>query len=438
MPDDQPAHSRQDGPHTRLSHGGRPGTKTHGFVNPPVARGSTVLYPDMAARMDGFRHKHEQALTYGITGGPTQFALEDMVAEIEGGARCQLVSSGLGAVTTAMLAYLGAGDHCLVTDSAYGPTRSFCDEFLTRFGVTTTYYPPAVDGDALARMIRPQTRVVFVESPGSHTFEMQDVPSLARAAHAAGAAVLMDNTWGFSVFQPFAHGVDVSIQALTKYAGGHSDLMLGAVTTAAPEAWERVRTASLLLGCSASPDDCWLALRGLRTLRVRMDRQQESALTIAGWLAARPEVARVLYPALPGAPGHDLWKRDFTGAASLFGVEFQAGVPVAATHAMVEALRLFGIGASWGGFESLALPTTGFVTRGPGSPPSAGPMTRLHVGLEDPADLIADLETGLAALRLACGDSLTGPQDVRPSPSASGAGANVARAATTHGRSKSQ
>ena len=297
------------GRRTRLAHGGRPGAKTFGFVNPAVARGSTVLYPDMTTRLTAYDDPYAQKLTYGLTGGQTQFALEDMVAEIEGGTRCQLVSSGLAAVTAAMLAHLGAGDDCLVPDSVYGPTREFCDGFLTRFGVRTTYYKPTLGADALAALIGPRTRVLHLESPGSHTFEMQDVPALSAAARAAGAAVLMDNTWGFSVFDPFAHGVDVSIQALTKYAGGHSDLMLGAVVTNGQAAWERVRGASLLLGHSASPDDCWLALRGLRTLAVRMEQQHRSALTIAGWLAGRPEIARVHHPALPGAPGPPLRAR---------------------------------------------------------------------------------------------------------------------------------
>ena len=384
---------------TRLVQAGRPGIKSHGFVNPPVARGSTVLWPDMAARTAGFGEYLEQSLTYGITGGPTHFALEDMVAEIEGGTRCQIVSSGLAAVTTALLAYLRAGDHCLVPDSVYGPARTFCDDFLTRMGIETTYYAPESDEAAILSLIRPATRVVYVESPGSHTFEVQDVPAVARAAHARGAAVLMDNTWGFGTFRPFEHGVDVSIQALTKYAGGHSDLMLGAVITGNDAHWERVRGTSLLLGHAASPDDCWLAIRGLRTLSVRLARQQESALIVASWFAGRPEVARVLYPPLPGAPGHELWQRDFSGACSLFGVVFGPEYTAADTHRMADSLRMFGIGASWGGYESLVLPTTGFVTRALGPGVFGAAVVRFHIGLEDPADLIADLEQGFSALR---------------------------------------
>ena len=388
-----------EGFRTQLAQTGRQHTKAPRFVNPPVYRGSTVLYPDMAQRRAGMSRRLEQALVYGTMGSETHFALEDAVAEIEGGSRCQIVSTGLAAITTALLAYLKAGDHCLVPDSCYEPTRSFCDKLLTRLGVSTTYYPPASDEAGVGDLFRPNTTVLFTESPGSHTFEMQDLPALARAAHARGAKVLMDNTWGLGFFQPFRHGVDVSIQALTKYAGGHSDLLLGAIITDNEGDWDRVRTASLLIGQYASPDDCWLALRGLRTLAVRLERHMRSGLEVARWLAGRPEVHQVLHPALPGAPGHEIWKRDFSGACGLFGVVFKPDYSVEATHAFVEALQLFGIGASWGGYESLALPTTGFVSRKVKGVLSQGPMVRLHIGLEDTADLIADLGRGLSALR---------------------------------------
>jgi cystathionine beta-lyase len=373
---------------TRLSHAGRAGTKVHGFVNPPVHRGSTVLYEDMAQRRAYLKRRFDQALTYGTQGSATHHALEDVVAEIEGGTRCHIFSSGLAAVTTPLLGYLGAGDHLLMPDSVYGPTRLFCETMLRRMGVSTTYYPAETTADALAPLLRADTRVLFLESPGSHTFEVQDVPALAALARARGVAVLMDNTWGIHAFQPFAHGVDVSIQALTKYAAGHSDVLIGSATTQDETHWRRVRDAALQLGQYASPDDCWLTLRGLRTMAVRLERQMASGLEVAAWFAAQPEVACVLHPALPGAPGHDLWKRDFTGACSLFGVAFVPEVTVEATHRFVDALTLFGIGASWGGYESLALPTTGFVTRSAGE---MAPMVRFHVGLEDPADLIADL-----------------------------------------------
>ncbi len=383
---------------TRLSHAGRPGTKTHDFVNPPLHRGSTVLYENMAQRRAFLGRRFEQALTYGLNGGPTHHALENVIAEIEGGTRCQIVGTGLAACTTPFLAYAGAGDHVLVPDSVYGPVRSFCDTMLKRLGVVTTYYPPEIAAGDLAALFRPETRLLYLESPGSHSFEVQDVPALAEIGHAMGAAVLMDNTWGIHAFQPFAHGVDVSIQALTKYVVGHSDALLGSITVADEKHWQCVRDAALVLGQYASPDDCWLALRGLRTLAVRLDRQMQSGLRVAEWFARRPEVLTVLHPALPGAPGHDLWRRDFSGACSLFGVVFQPRLTASDTHRMVDGLKLFGIGASWGGYESLALPTTGFVTRTAEKKDFGGPMVRFHIGLEDPADLIADLEQGFAAL----------------------------------------
>ena len=397
MPDDT-AGRRPQGFYTRLSHAGRAGGRTHGFVNPPLVRGSTVLYPSCAERAALGKRRLDQVLVYGTHGTPTHFALEDMIAEIEGGTRCQIVSTGLAAITTPLLAFLGAGDHCLMPDSVYGPARNFAAGMLARMGVETTFYPPTIGPDALAPLVRPNTSVLYLESPGSHTFEMQDVPALAATAHTRGLKVLMDNTWGLHFFQPFRYGVDVSIQALTKYALGHSDALLGSVTTAAEGDWECVRTAGLQLGQYASPDDCWLAIRGLRTLGVRLDRQMRSGLAVARWLAARPEVHSVLHPALPGAPGHALWKRDFSGAPSLFGVVFVPRFSAEATRAMIDNLDLFGIGASWGGFESLALPTTGFVTRTAEQKDFGGPMIRLHIGLEDPADLIADLERGLAVL----------------------------------------
>jgi len=399
MPDDTTPKARGHGFRTRMSHAGRAGVRAHGFVNPPVVRGSTVLYPSCADRKAAAARRFDQALTYGTQGGPNHHALEDVIAEIEGGTRCQIVSTGLAAVTVPLLAFLKAGDHLLMPDSVYGPARGFADGMLADLGIATTYYDPLADEAAIARLMRPNTRVVYTESPGSHTFEVQDIPAIARAAHAGGAKVLMDNTWGIHHFQPFRHGVDVSIQALTKYVVGHSDVLLGAVTVATEEDWRTLRRAALALGQYASPDDCWLALRGLRTMPVRLEKQAESALAIAAWLAARPEVLRVLHPALPGAPGHALWKRDFTGACSLFGVVFRPEYSVEASWAFVDSLTLFGIGASWGGYESLALPTTGFITRTVTSADLGGPAVRLHIGLEDTADLIADLEAGLAVLR---------------------------------------
>ena len=399
MPDAIPA--RPHGLHTRLSHAGRPGNRVHAFVNPPVHRGSTVLYPTLDVRRAGAGQRLEQALVYGTLGGPTHHMLEDVVAGIEGGTRCQIVSSGLAAVTTPLLAFLGSGDHLLVPDSVYGPTRTFCDTMLRRMGVETTYYDPCVDPEGLTALLRPQTRVLYLESPGSHSFEVQDVPGLAAAARAQGAVTILDNTWGIHFFQPFRHGVDVSIQALTKYVAGHSDLLLGSVTVNAPALWERVRSAALELGQYASPDDCWLALRGARTMGVRLERQMQSGLAVARWLGERPEVARVLHPALPSCPGHEFWRRDFSGACSLFGIVLQPRYETGAVAAMVEGLELFGIGASWGGFESLVLPSTGSITRSAGTGAFGGQMIRLHIGLEDVPDLIADLEAGFQRLAAA-------------------------------------
>ena len=385
---------------TQTSHLGRAGTRIHGFVNPPVLRGSTMLYPTCADRKASGTQRLGRGFLYGTAGNPTHHALEDMVAALEGGTHCQVVSTGLAAITVPLLAYLSAGDHVLMPDSVYGPARTFAGSFLQRMNVTTTFYDPQIAPDALAALIGPQTRVLYTESPGSHTFEVQDIPALAAVAHAHGLVVMMDNTWGIRSFQPFTHGVDVSIQALTKYVAGHSDVLLGSVTVADEAHWERVRTTALQLGQYASPDDCWLALRGARTMVVRMERQLQSSLTVAAWFAARPEVAQVLHPALPGAPGHDLWQRDFTGGASLFGVAFDARYTPEAVDAMIDALTLFGIGASWGGFESLAIPTTGHITRtaGPAAVARAGPRARFHIGLEDPADLLADLERAIGVL----------------------------------------
>ncbi len=388
-----------DKPHglaTRLSHAGRAGAKVHGFVNPALHRGSTVLYENMAQRSAHMRRRFDQALTYGTQGSATHHALENVIAEIEGGTRCQIFSTGLAACTTPLLGCLSAGEHLLMPDSVYGPVRTFCDTMLKRLGVTTTYYRADCTAGELAPLFRPETRVLYLESPGSHSFEVQDVRALAACAHRLGCVVLMDNTWGIHAFQPFLHGVDVSIQALTKYAGGHSDVLLGSATTNAEAHWRTLRDAALVLGQYASPDDCWLTLRGLRTMAVRLERQMQSGLEVAAWFAAQPEVAQVLHPALPGAPGHELWRRDFTGACSLFGVVFKPGVTVAGTHRFVDALRLFGIGASWGGYESLALPTTGFVTRTASQ--LGGAMVRFHIGLEDVDDLVADLRQAVRLL----------------------------------------
>lgn len=386
---------------TRLVHAGRAGTKTYGYVNPKLVRGSTVLYPDMATKRAIGGRALEPVDIYGICGNETHFALEAAIAEIEGGSHCQVVSSGLAAITVPLLAYLKTGDHILMPDSVYGPTRIFCRTVLHRFGIETSYYDPMITGADIAPLIRDNTRILFTESPGSHTFEVQDIPALAQAAHARGVKLFMDNTWGIHHFQPFQHGVDVSIQALTKYAGGHSDIILGAVTVNSEADWAWLRHGSLELGQYASPDDCWLALRGLRTLSVRLKAQESAGLAIANWFAARPEVARVLHPALPSCPGHEFFKRDFTGAAGLFGVVFQPQYTAAAVVSLINALQHFGIGASWGGFESLVLPTTGTISRSAGTGAFEGEIARFQIGLEAVDDLLGDLDQGLAVMRAA-------------------------------------
>jgi len=386
---------------TSMVQAGRKPVKAQGFVNTPLVRGSTMLFPDMATKRAVGKRWLEPVSSYGLGGTETHFALEAAIAEIEGGTRCQVVGSGLAACIVPLLAYLKADDHLLLPDSVYGPTRSFANGRLAGFGVTTSYYDPMISPSGLAGLFRPETRVLFTESPGSHTFEVQDVPALAAVAHAHGAKVFMDNTWGIVNFQPFAHGVDVSIQALTKYVGGHSDVILGAVTVNSDEDWAWLRHGAMELGQYASPDDCWLALRGLRTLHVRLKAHEAAGLHIARWFATRQEVARVLHPALPGCPGHEFFRRDFTGACGLFGVVFQPEFSAAAVVAMIDSFQVFGIGASWGGYESLVLPTTGTISRSAGTGLFEGEMARFHIGLENLDELIADLESGLAVLRAA-------------------------------------
>ncbi|MGF1609122.1 MAG: cystathionine beta-lyase [Kiloniellales bacterium] len=385
-------------PETLLAHLGRDPEAFHGAVNVPVYHASTILYSDLEAFET--RHRPGRSVVYGRIGTPTSFALEDSIARLQGGAATLCVSSGLAAISGAFLALLRAGDHVLVTDAAYLPTRKFCDGLLARFGVETSYYDPTI-GAGIAGLIRPNTRLVFVESPGSLTFEMQDVPAIAAAAKAAGAATVMDTTWASPLhFRPFEAGVDVAVEAGTKYVVGHSDAMLGFIT-ASGAAEERVRETVRQLGLCAGPDDIYLGLRGLRSLAVRLERHQATALRLATWLQGRPEVARVLYPPLPDDPGHALWQRDYSGACGLFGVVLGRPYPQAAVAAMLEGLALFGIGASWGGYESLVIPTHPEQCRSATSWQAPGPSLRIHAGLEDPDDLIADLEAGFARLNRA-------------------------------------
>lgn len=381
---------------TVLAHAGRDPRANHGIVNPPVYHASTVLFPTVAAMEESGKDPYS-GVRYGRYGTPTTHAFEEAVAALDGGEKCVQVSSGQAALTGALLAFLKSGDHLLMTDSCYGPTRRFCGQFLARFGVETTYYDPAI-GAGIAALIRPNTKVVYLESPGSITFEVQDTPAIAAAARKAGVKVLIDNTWASGLFfKPFQHGADVAIYAATKYIVGHSDAMLGAITMR-DEDFYAVKHSAMTLGNSAGPDDCYLGLRGLRTIGVRMRQHQENGLTVARWLQARPEVTRILHPALPQDPGHRLWKRDFTGASGLFAFIVKP-TPKKAIDAMLDGMELFGMGFSWGGFESLILPENldGARTALPWR--ETGTLIRVHIGLESPDDLIKDLERGFERLR---------------------------------------
>ena len=380
-------------PDTRVVTGGRDPASFHGFVNPPVYHASTVLYRSAADYV-----AHRSRYQYGRRGTPTTEALELALQELEGPqcAGVALLPSGLAAISAALLSVVRAGDHVLVTDSAYGPTRTFCDQILTRLGVTTTYYDPLA-GAAVAALMQENTRAVYLESPGSLSFEMQDVAAIAGAAHARGALVLMDNTWASPIyFRPFDHGVDLAIQAGTKYIGGHSDVMLGTVS-ANGRTVKDLKNMVGLNGWCVGPDDVYLGMRGLRTLAVRLDRHYESGLAVARWLEQRPEIMRLLHPGMPSHPGHALWKRDFTGASGLFSVVLKP-VPQKAVYAFLDTLELFGIGPSWGGYESLATPFNCAPARTATRWEPGGPTVRFHIGLEAVEDLIADLERGFAAL----------------------------------------
>lgn len=383
---------------TRLVHGGRRKDWTFGIVNPPVFHASTVLF-DTVAELKAAASKRDESMYYGRRGTPTTFALADALTEISGGAGTVLYPSGLAALTGAILAFVEAGDHILVTDSVYEPTRAFCDRMLRRYGVETTYYDPMVGGD-IAALIRPNTRLVLVEAPGSLTMEVQDIPAIAAAAHEAGALVLMDNTWATPLFfDAFAHGVDVSILSLTKYVVGHADALMGSAT-ANQRAIERLRLGAGLLGNSPGPDDVYLALRGLRTLSVRLRQHEAHAIEIARWLAERAEVDHVRHPALPGCPGNDIWQRDFSGSSGLFSFIPRDGNERAVT-AFLEGMEHFKMGFSWGGFESLALGYFAVEKSRTATSWTGGPLIRLHIGLEDPEDLKADLDRAFARFRAA-------------------------------------
>ena len=383
-------------PETRLVTGGRDPFSHHGFVNPPVYHGSTVLYPNAADMI-----AHRARYVYGRRGTPTSEALEQALQSLEGPqcAGVSLLPSGLAAVTTALLAVVEAGDHLLITDNVYRPTRVFADKILSRLGVETTYYDPLI-GDGIAKLFRPNTRAVFTEAPGSQTFEMQDIPAISAVAHDKRALVLTDNTWATPLFcRPLELGVDLSVQAGTKYIVGHSDVMLGTISANARTA-PQLKEAVAVLGLCVGPDDIYLSLRGLRTMSVRLARHQESALAVARWLERRPEVLRVMHPGLETDPGHAIWKRNFSGSSGLFGIVLKPA-PEAAVHAFLNTLRLFGMGFSWGGFESLvvAYDCSGYRSATPYAPGGQG--LRFHIGLEDVGDLIADLENGFRAMAAA-------------------------------------
>jgi cystathionine beta-lyase len=376
---------------TRAVNAGRSPRDNFGFVNPPLYRGSTVLFETAESlRTSG------QPYIYARRGAPTLAALEQAMCDLEGAHGAVVTPSGLNAITSTMLAFCEAGDHVLVSDNVYRPIRRFCDTILSRFAVTAEYFDP-LDLAGFSRKLSDKTRLVFLESPGSQTMEMCDIPAFARAAHDRGCVVIMDNTWATPIyFRPLDHGVDISIISATKFLGGHSDLMLG-LASANEAHWARLHGSHDRMGLYVGPDDVSLVLRGLRTLPVRLSRHGASGIEIANWLKARPEVADVLYPALPDDPGHDLWRRDFSGAPGVFSIVLKS-YTTEQVNGLLNSLRLFGMGWSWGGFESLIVPFNPTKYRTASVWPHDGPALRLHVGLEDPADLIADLEHGLAAL----------------------------------------
>ncbi len=381
---------------TKIVEGGRRKDWTNGIVNPPVYRASTCLFESYADLRAGIADP-DTGLFYGRRGTPTHFALREALCSLEGGAGTWLFPSGMAAVAISILAFVKAGDRILITDSAYEPTRHFCDSVLKAMDVETVYYDPLI-GAGIADLLDERTRLVLVESPGSLTFEVQDLPAIAAAAHAAGALVLIDNTWATPLhLDALALGADVSIHAATKYIVGHSDVMLGTATANA-RAWPRLKRMATALGLTTSPDDAWLALRGLRTLAVRLERHAANALRVAEWLGQRPEVARVLHPAFPDCPGHEIFRRDFTGSCGLFAIVL-AGGDEAAVAAFIDDLAHFGIGFSWGGYESLILPADPARVRTATRWQAEGPLLRLHIGLEDPDDLIADLAAGLERFR---------------------------------------
>ena len=382
---------------TLITTAGRDPEKNHGFVNPPVYHASTIVAPTLAEFRERRTRRWElDVFTYGRQGSPTHQSLEVATAELLGGDRAVCMSSGLAAINAAMLAYLESGDHVLMVDTVYGPTRNFCENFLGRFNVSTTYYDPSI-GQGIKDLIQDNTKIIYTESPGSLTFELQDIQAISDEAHKRGCIVIIDDTWSSGVFfKPFEHGVDVSVIAATKYIVGHSDVMMGIVTTT-NEHWQQVRQSASTLGANSGPDDVYLALRGLRTIGVRMRQHHENGLKLAKWLEGRPEVDRVLHPGLTSNPYHKLWKRDFSGACGLFGIVLKP-YKENAIAAMLDGLKLYGMGASWGGFESLIIPASPKDYRTATDWGEKGQVLRVHAGLEDIDDLIDDLGAGLDRL----------------------------------------
>ena len=378
---------------TKLIAAGRPHRRHAHPVNPPVERASTILFPTYDDFLEGAR-----TINYGRLGTSTHRALEDAVTMLEGGFETRLAPSGLAACNAAILAFVAAGDHVLISDAVYDPTRKFCERFLARFGVETTFYDPTCGRDEMAALMRPETKVVFAESPGSLTFEVQDLPALADVAHENGAVLIADNTWAAGYFcKPITLGADVSIQAATKYLGGHADCLVGTITSADEATAKKIYMALLQLGSNVSADDAFMVLRGVRTLSTRLERHQENGLTLARWLAKRSEVDRIIHPALKGCPGQAIWKRDFSGASGLFSVVFKP-VPLPALKTFFNTLNLVGIGFSWGGFESLAVHVSPERYRTASPWTDEGPVIRFHAGLEDIDDIKADIDNGFAAM----------------------------------------
>jgi len=386
---------------TVITTAGRRPEENFGIVNPPVYHASTVTFPTL----EEFRTRDNPPYAgtqYGRTGTPTTFALEEAVTALHEGHRTVAYPSGLAAIAGAMTTFLQNGDHALIADTVYGPARSrVANTILKRAGIEVTFFDPSMGAD-VADLIRPETKVIYLESPGSLTFEMMDIPAVTEMARKAGVLTIADNTWSSPLLcQPLKLGVDIVVEALTKYVVGHSDVMLGSVTVTNEDHFQQVKSMANVYGYAVGPDDCYLGLRGLRTLSVRLERHQRNALKVAEWLKGRPEVENIYYPALPDDPGHALWKRDHSGASGLFSIMFK---PCSwdAVAAMLDGLEFFGMGASWGGYESLSLPAHPEKVRTATPWPHTSPMVRLHIGLEDPDDLIADLEAGL--LRLSAAD----------------------------------